>query len=481
MFSSIQEFYNMLPLVIIGSGIVVSVLIEIYSKKSESILPWFSILVFLSAGFYSLLTVENQSVIFQNMLSTGGITNIFYFIFNIGAALVCLLSVDYTKKYGINYGEYYILIQNSVLGMMLMAGAKSLFMIFLGLEVMSVCFYVLAGVNRKKEKAIEASLKYFLLGSFATGFLVYGIALIYGSAQTTSIEIITAGFAEYSSDIIFLVGILLFLIGFSFKIAAFPFHMWVPDVYQGAPTTVTGLFSTIGKAAAFAAIIATLTSLFSGKTTSMFLPYLAVLSIFSMLFGSIVAIAQSNIKRMLAYSSISHAGYILIGLASGTSVGVAGVVFYLAVYTFMNLAAFGIVALIEGENDSNLEINSYSGLGTKSPVLAALLAIIMFSLAGLPPLAGFFAKYYVFIAAIKSGLTWLAILGIISSVISVYFYLRIVVLMYFKEAEGEFVPSKSFSGFFGVVISVLLVILLGIFPGSLLDLINLIFNLSLSA
>jgi len=462
----------MLPLVIIGSGIVLSVLIEIYSKKSESILPWFSILVFLSAGFYSLLTVENQSVIFQNMLSTGGITNIFYFIFSIGAALVCLLSVDYTKKYGINYGEYYILIQNSVLGMMLMAGTKSLFMIFLGLEVMSVCFYVLAGVNRKKEKAIEASLKYFLLGSFATGFLVYGIALIYGSAHTTSIDVITAGFAEYSSDIIFLVGILLFLIGFSFKIAAFPFHMWVPDVYEGAPTTVTGLFSTIGKAAAFAAIIATLASLFSGESSSMFLPYLAVLSIFSMLFGSIVAIAQSNIKRMLAYSSISHAGYILIGLASGTSVGVAGVVFYLAVYTFMNLAAFGIISLVEGENDKNLDINSYVGLGTKSPVLAALLAIIMFSLAGLPPLAGFFAKYYLFIAAIKSGLTWLAILGIISSVISVYFYLRIVVLMYFKEAEGEVVPSKSFSGFFGVVISVLLVILLGIFPGSLLDLIN---------
>ena len=472
MISSIQEFYNTLPLVIIGCGIVVSVLIEIYSRKSESVLPWFSMLVFLSAGFYSLLTVKNQSIIFQNMLSTGGITNIFYFIFNIGAALVCLLSVDYTKKYGINYGEYYILIQNSVLGMMLMAGAKSLFMIFLGLEVMSVCFYVLAGVNRKKEKAIEASLKYFLLGSFATGFLVYGIALIYGSAHTTSIDVITAGFAKYSSDIIFLVGVLLFLIGFSFKIAAFPFHMWVPDVYQGAPTTVTGLFSTIGKAAAFAAIIATLTALFSGQSTSLFLPYLAVLSIFSMLFGSIVAIAQSNIKRMLAYSSISHAGYILIGLAAGTSTGVAGVVFYLAVYTFMNLAAFGIIALVEGENDSNLEINSYSGLGTKSPVLAALLAIIMFSLAGLPPLAGFFAKYYVFIAAIKSGLTWLAILGIISSVISVYFYLRIVVLMYFREAEGEVALSKSFSGLIGIVISVLLVILLGIFPGSLLDLIT---------
>ena len=468
----LNEVYSIMPLIIIGAGILISIFIELYSKNGKAILPWFSFVLFIAAGFYSLLTVQNQSVVFEGMLATGGIPNIFYFIFNIGAALVCLLSADYTKKYGINYSEYYILIQSSVLGMMMMAGAKSLFMIFLGLEVMSVCFYVLAGVNRKKDKAIEASLKYFLLGAFATGFLVYGIALIYGSAHTTSIDVMTAGFAEYSSDIIFLVGILLFLIGFSFKIAAFPFHMWVPDVYEGAPTTVTGLFSTIGKAAAFAAIIATLTALFSGESTSMFLPYLAVLSIFSMLFGSIVAIAQSNIKRMLAYSSISHAGYILIGLAAGTSTGIAGVVFYLAVYTFMNLAAFGIIALIEGENDSNLDINSYAGLGTKSPVIAALLSIIMFSLAGLPPLAGFFAKYYVFIAAIKSGLTWLAIIGIISSVISVYFYLRIVVLMYFKEPETEVTHEKSYSGLFGVAVSVIMVILLGIIPGSLLDLIT---------
>jgi NADH-quinone oxidoreductase subunit N len=371
-----------------------------------------------------------------------------------------------------NYGEYYILIQSSVLGMMFMSGAKSLFMIFLGLEIMSVCFYVLAGVNRKKEKAIEASLKYFLLGAFATGFLVYGIALIYGSTHSTSIEVITAGFPEFSTNIIFLVGILLFLIGFSFKIAAFPFHMWVPDVYQGAPTTVSGLFSTIGKAAAFSAIIATLSVLFSGKNQTLFLPYLSALAVFSMLFGSIVAIAQTDIKRMLAYSSIAHAGYILIGLAAGTPTGIAGVIFYLTAYTFMNLAAFGIISLVEGENDANLSIDSYSGLGSRKPFLAALLSIIMFALAGIPPLAGFFGKYYVFIAAIESGLTWLAIIGIISSVISVYFYLRIVVLMYFREGEQEALPAKSFSGMLGVVISVLLVIILGILPGSLLDLIT---------
>jgi NADH-quinone oxidoreductase subunit N len=433
--SSTQELINILPHIILGSGIVLAVLIEIYSKKSESILPWFSIAVLALSAASSILHINNVELVFGGAMTTGGIASVFNVIFCLGAGLVILNSSDYTKVYGINFGEYYIILLSSVLGMMIMAGSQDLFMVFLGLELMSICFYVLAGVNRKKDKAIEASLKYFLLGAFATGFLVYGIALIYGSAQTTSIQIITAGFTEYSNDIIFLVGILLFLIGFSFKIAAFPFHMWVPDVYEGAPTTITGFFSTVGKAAAFSAIIATLTALFSGESTSLFLPYLAVLSIFSMLYGSIVAIAQSNIKRMLAYSSISHAGYILIGLAAGTTSGVAGVVFYLAVYTFMNLAAFGIIALIEGENDTNLNINSYSGLGTKSPVLAALLSIIMFSLAGLPPLAGFFAKYYVFVAAIKSGLTWLAILGIISSVISVYFYLRIVVLMYFKEAE----------------------------------------------
>ena len=191
-----------------------------------------------------------------------------------------------------------------------------------------------------------------------------------------------------------------------------------------------------------------------------------------MLFGSIVAIAQTDIKRMLAYSSIAHAGYILIGLAAGTPTGIAGVIFYLTAYTFMNLAAFGIISIVEGENDANLSIESYAGLGLRKPFLAALLSIIMFALAGIPPLAGFFGKYYVFIAAIKSGLTWLAIIGIISSVISVYFYLRIVVLMYFREGEEKVLPAKSFSGMLGVIISVLLVIILGILPGYLLDLIT---------
>ena len=472
MFNNAQEFFSVLPIVLIGTGIVISLLIEMYSKKSELLLPWFSVIIFLAAGLHSLYYVGDVSIVLQNMLATGGNVNVFHAIFTLGAAVVALLSIDYIKKYGAYFGEYYIILQTSVLGMMLMAAAKDLFVIFLGLEIMSVSFYILAGMNRKRLNANEASLKYLLLGSFATGFIVYGIALIYGSAHTTSIDFITANFPELIKNLLFIAGVLLFLIGFSFKIAAFPFHMWVPDVYEGSPTTIAALFSTGGKAAAFSAIIATLFALFNGPAGNLFTPYLAVISVLSMFYGSIVAIAQDNIKRMLAYSSISHAGYLAIGLAAGNHDAVAGVIFYLAAYTFMNLGAFGIVSLLEGKDETNLSINSYAGLGNRKPLLSALLAIIMFSLAGIPPFAGFFGKYYIFIAAIKSNLTWLAILGVLSSAISVYFYLRIVVLMYFKSSENEFAIESSRNSMLAIIFSVLLVILLGVFPGTFIDLIT---------
>ena len=472
MLNNIQEFYNILPLIIIGGLILISLIIEMYSESSEKILPWLSIIGFLFAGIYSLVEVGKTSIVLQNMLATGGVVNIFWMIFNIAAAIICLLSINYIKKYGAYFGEYYIIIQTSVLGMMLMAGAKDLIVIFLGLEVMSISFYVLAGFNRNRSSANEASLKYFLLGAFATGFLVYGIALIYGKATTTSIDAITLNFSALSGNVLFLTGVLLFLIGFSFKIAAFPFHMWVPDVYQGSPTTVAGLFSTAGKAAGFSAIIVTLAALFGGPNGNLFTPYFSAIAVFSMLFGSIVAIMQSNIKRMLAYSSIAHAGYMLIGLASGNIDGVAGIIFYLAAYSFMNLAAFGIVSILEGKDETNLDLDSYAGLGTRSPFLAGLFALIMFALAGIPPFAGFFGKYYVFIAAIKSDLTWLAMVGILSSVISVYFYLRLVVIMYFKTSETEDKISYTTSEIIAVVIAVFFVIILGLAPGSFIDLIT---------
>lgn len=470
--SNNYEYFLLMPQIIVGFGIVVSVLIEIYTKKSELILPWFSIALFFVTAFYSVFNIDQNFVLFGGMIEVGGKPAIFNFIFNIGAALVVLSSIDYLKKYGTYYGEYYILIQSSVLGMMVMSGAKDILMIFMGLELMSICFYVLAGINRKKLSANEASMKYFLLGSFATGFIVYGIALIYGVAGTTNIQNFVENFVEYSSNIIFVLGFIFFLIGFSFKIAAVPFHMWVPDVYQGSATTVTSLMSTTGKAAALSVLLIVLSAVFSFNAPNVFRPYFAAISVLSMLFGSIVAISQTNLKRMLAYSSISHAGYMVIGLAAGNIFSISGIIFYLAAYTFMNIGAFTVISMVEGENDTRTELNSFAGLSAKSPILAAAMALFMFALAGIPPLAGFFGKYYVFISAIQSNLTWLAILGVLASVISVYFYIRVVVFMYFKDSIEDFKIEVSPYSLTAVIITALLILVFGILPDTLMNVIT---------
>lgn len=466
------EIFQMLPHVVLGIGIVLSVVIEISTKKSEAILPWFSIILYLFAGVYSVININDKQVLFDGMFAVGGSSAIFNFVFNFGAAIMVLSAVDFIKKYEIYYGEFYILVQSSVLGMMLMAGARDLFMVFLGLELMSICFYVLAGINRKRTENNEAALKYFLLGSFATGFIVFGIALIYGTAGTTSIDQIIFAYEYFASNILFITGFVLFIVGFLFKIAAFPFHMWVPDVYQGAATPVTGLMSTTGKAAAFSVLIIILSAIFTQEITNNFETLFAVIATLSMLYGSIVAIAQDNLKRMLAYSSIAHAGYMAIGLAAGNLDSVAGIIFYLTAYAFMNLGAFGVIGLIEGKDNENTTIDSYAGLNSKAPVLAGFMALFMFALAGIPPMAGFFGKYYVFIAAIKADLTWLAIVGVFSSAISVYFYLRVVVYMYFKNNDSEINVKTSFTGLLAVVISGLLVLVFGILPDTLLSVIT---------
>lgn len=470
--SNISEYTYLMPFIILGSSIIVSIIIEITSKKSELILPWISIISFFILSLYSLLNIKHHLVLFNGMIEVGGKASIFNFIFNLGALLVTVSSIDYIKKYGTYYGEYYILIQSSVLGMMIMAAASDIIMIFLGLELMSICFYVLAGINRKKLTANEASMKYFLLGAFATGFIVYGIALIYGSANSTNISYIVSNFSSLIKNVIFVTGFILFLIGFSFKIAAVPFHMWVPDVYQGSATTITGLMSTIGKTAAFSVLILALSAVFILNAPNTFRVYFAVLSTLSMLLGSIIAISQNNMKRMLAYSSIAHAGYMSIGLAAGNIESIAGIIFYLAAYSFINLGAFGVISIIEGENDSRTDIDAYAGLNSKNPLLAALMSLFMFALAGIPPLAGFFGKYYVFLGAIEANLTWLAIIGVISSLISVYFYLRVVIYMYFKESTQSILINSSPFSLASVIISGLFVLLFGIAPDLLMNIIT---------
>jgi len=467
-----NEIMMITPLLIISGGILLSLIVEMFYKKSEIILPWLSITIFMSAAYYSLLTTYQESVVFNSMLAVGGLVHLFYFIFNFGAAIAVLLSIDHIKKVGIYFGEFYILMQSAVLGMMFLAAAKDLVMVFIGLEQMSVCFYILTGFNRKRSSSNEAALKYFLLGAFASGFVVYGMALIYGAVGSLSVPSVSFYLINNSPSIIFIVGLLLFIIGFSFKIAAVPFHMWVPDVYQGAPTTVTAFMSTGGKAAAFSALLVVLVPVFSNLAKNNFIPLLSVLAVITMLYGSIVAIAQTDLKRMLAYSSIAHAGYMIIGLAAGNQNGVTGIVFYLAAYTFMNLGAFGVISMVEAKDNSHVDLQSYTGLAAKYPMLAAMLTVFMFALAGIPPFAGFFGKYFVFISAIEANLIWLAIIGVISSAISAYFYLRVVVVMYFKSTDSPIDVEPSYYALLGIFISALLVLVMGLFPNSIIQLIS---------
>jgi NADH-quinone oxidoreductase subunit N len=446
MINSNSEIIQLFPFIIIGAGILISLIVEMTMKDSRSVLPGLSIASFLLAAVYSIINIQNQAIVFGGMVETGGRAAIFTFLFTLGGSVAVLSSVNYLKKYGASFGEYYILVQSSVLGMMMMGSAKDLLMVFMGLELMSICFYVLAGINRKKSSSNEAS-------------------------GTTNLTVISDQFSLLITKPLFITGMLLLLIGFSFKIAAFPFHMWVPDVYQGSASPLTGLMSTTGKTAAFSVILLLLSAIFTGLPNK-FMPYFAGIAVLSTLYGSITAISQNNLKRMLAYSSISHAGYMAIGLAAGNQLSKAGIIFYLAAYTFINLGAFGIISIIEGENDTHTDIDSYAGLNDKNPILAGLMALFMFALAGIPPMAGFFGKYYVFVGAINADLTWLALVGILSSVISVYFYIRVVVYMYFRNATEEFTIEKNNSGLFAVVFCALLTLAFGFMPDSLMNLIT---------
>lgn len=471
----LRTIFDLLPLIIISFIIILSILIEAFYKKSENLIYILSVITLIGTAIFSLVNLENQRLYFSDMIHSGGITNLFYFILLLAASFVIISSKNYLQRLNYHHGEYYIIILNSTLGMMLMSASRDLMLTFLALELMSLSFYVLAGFIRNVLFNNEASLKYFLLGAFATGFLLYGIALIYGSAQTTNILTITTNFAQFLHKLLFILGIVLFLVGLSFKVAAVPFHMWVPDVYEGSPTTVTALMSTAGKTAAFGALIVSLYGStgyqvkVNYETISNIIAYLATAS---MLLGSVVAIAQSSLKRMLAYSSIAHAGYMLIGIAAANKFGMSGVIFYLTVYTFMNIGAFILISIMESSVEKRVTLDDYTGISSTHSWYAALMSVFMFSLAGIPPFGGFFGKYYVFLAAIRADMTWLAVVGVISSIISAYFYLRVVIYMYFKKGSTEPAIFYSYKENFVLTLCVLIVLQLGLTPGLFLDLIN---------
>jgi NADH-quinone oxidoreductase subunit N len=404
------------------------------------------------------------------MISVGGPAAYFDMLFCGTGILAMLASRDYLARFDEDIDEFYTMLVSAVAGMMLMAHALNMVVLFVGIELMSISFYIMAGFFRHRDRSVESALKYFLLGAFSTGFLVYGMALLYGAtgslAYSDMMTVVINGTSEFPA--LLAVGAALLAVGLSFKIAAFPFHQWAPDVYEGAPTMVTAFMSTAGKAAALSAFIPVFSALMPVVEGAVVTPNmqmaLAVISAVTMLIGNITAIAQTNVKRMLAYSSVAHAGYLLMGIVAGTATGHSAIVFYATAYTFMQLGAFVIVGILERDDEASLTIHDYSGLSKRAPMLAAVMAIFMFSLAGIPPFAGFFGKYMLFAAAIDAGYTWLTIVAVASSVISVWFYLGLIVKMYFTEPHAE--PHQAPAGMAAMTVAIcsVAVVVLGILP-----------------
>lgn len=457
------------PMLLVACTGLLVLLLDAFNPKAGALTCWVSVAGLASAFAWSLTGVGASGTAFGGMLSTGGFSDYFGMVFAASGLLSIMLSRSYVAKEGIEHGEYYVLVLFAVVGMMLMAGAADLVVFFLGLEVMSICFYALAGFARRRPGSNEAAIKYFLLGAFATGFLLYGIALLYGSTGTTNISLMSSKAMVLSKSPLFIVGFGLLMVGLVFKAAAVPFHMWAPDVYEGSPTTVSGFMSTGGKAAAFSGFLLVL----APKVIVVLSPIrdiLAVVAALSMVLGNLVAISQSNVKRMLAYSSIAHAGYILTGIVAGNLYGSNGVLYYLAAYTVMNVGAFGVLSLLETEGGKGLTFDEYTGLGSTKPFIAGLMALFMFSLAGIPPFAGFFGKYYVFAGAVEAGYTWLAIIGVVMSIVSAYYYLRLVVLMYFREPSGAVAEPLNRLAVGALVLSAAVIVGLGLFPSVVLNL-----------
>ena len=409
---------------------------------------------------------------FYGLIRVGGMASFVNAIILASGLLTIALSGPYLKRIRHLHGEVYALILFATVGMIVLASANSLISVFVGLETMSICLYIMTGLVREDVGAGEAALKYFLLGAFSTGFFLYGIALLYGATGTMYLPQMAAHLAEGAHPIMFWAGVALLLIGFLFKVGAVPFHMWTPDVYQGAPTTLTGYMAAASKAAAFAALVLVLDAALPAERWQLLL---ALVALVTMVAGNVLALVQQNVKRMLAYSSIAHAGYILTGLAAGTPEGYAGALFYLLVYALMNIGAFGVMAFLEWDGKEGYEqtVDSLAGIGYRRPLLGVAMAFFMFSLTGFPPLAGFIAKYAVFAPAVKAGLTWLVIVGVLASVLSAYYYLRVVYVFWMKSPDEapEPVRQQTFPVPLApqavLVVCVVLIVLLGVLPGLL--------------
>jgi NADH-quinone oxidoreductase subunit N len=457
----------MIPeMVMLGLTLIVLV-IDLFSRR-KGIVALLSILTAAIAAFTLVGGMNGE--IFSGMYVADGYSMFFKVLFLISLILSVLISIRYIEIEKVNLGEYYSLMLFSTLGMMIMASAGDIIVLYLGLELMALSVYVLAGFLRGNTRSNEAALKYFLLGAFASAILLYGSSMIYGLTGTTNLKAIahylaTRGIGDSPAVML---SVILFVVAFCFKIAAAPFHMWAPDVYEGAPTSVTAFMSVGPKAAGFAALGRVFFIAF-GSLQVNWVSVLIPIAILTMAVGNIIALSQTNIKRMLAYSSIAHAGYALIGVIAGGSEGIASMMNYLFIYLFMNIGAFSIVIMLRTREFKGEDIRDYEGLAKTHPLASALMLIFMFSLTGIPPTAGFIGKFYLFMAAVNAGYTWLALVAVVFSAISAYFYLRIVMYMYMKEPREEVTLTTSPATGIALAVTLLAVLIIGILPSGVID------------
>jgi NADH-quinone oxidoreductase subunit N len=438
-----NDLLTILPLLVMIGWACVLLLVDLFIPRQRK--GWTAGLAAL--GMFASMVIAiarygNASQAFSGMVIEDGFS-VFMNILALASGLIGVaLAYDYLKRMNIERGEYYTLMMFSICGVMLMAMAGDLIVVFLALELLSLPLYVMAGIAKPQSNSEEAALKYFLLGAFSTGFLVYGIALVFGATGSTSLSAIAAAAGSGSANLALMsVGAGLLLIGLGFKVAAVPFHMWTPDVYQGAPSAVTAFMAVSAKVGGFAALLRVFTLAFPAIADKM-MPVFWVLAALTMILGNVLAIVQSNVKRLLAYSSIAHAGYILmmlvlIGQKDLAGRAVAAAFFYLMAYAFTNFGAWAVVIALEQAEGRGLEIEDYAGLARKYPWLAAAMLVFMLSFTGVPPTLGFLGKFYLFSAVIQGGFVWLAIIGVLTSLISAYYYLRIVMVMYMQEGEPQ--------------------------------------------
>jgi NADH-quinone oxidoreductase subunit N len=443
--------------------------------RNKRVLGWFSLVAVLVTLAVTIF-VRPASPDFQGMSLADGLGLYAAAAILIAAALAILIAIQRTEDFTRHPGPYYALILLASAGMIAMAKGNDFLIIFLGLEIFSLALYILTGFARHDPRSSEASLKYFLLGAFASGFFLYGIALIYGAMGTTNLTQISQDVAPLSVALPFApllpIGVGLLLVGYGFKVALVPFHQWTPDVYQGAPTSVTAFMSVATKTAAFASLIRVLSSFITHEQP--WLIGLAVIAVLTMTLGNLAALRQTSLKRMLAYSSIAQAGYVLVGIATGTSQGAQASLYYLLVYTFMNLGAFAVVLAVQGRDENDVTMDRMAGLSSRKPGLAVLMAIFMFALTGIPPLAGFFGKLYVFGAAVQAGMIWLAIIAVINSAIAAYYYLRVTVTMFMAEPRpsGADIPKTGWPMWTSIVVAAAATLVLGLWQFPFVDVVR---------